>query len=114
LTKLYVANYQFYFSSPWTECERVVRAGYLTGRRGGKAERLGLRLRPARRLKHTEVVEEAYVAFELVIVPKFEEPTDDHVSSVCDVGHVHQQRQPATGGPILCLDLRDFATLGER
>jgi hypothetical protein len=109
-----VANYQSYFSSPWTECECVVRAGYLTGRRGGKAEWLGLRLRPARRVKSTEVVEETYVAFELVIVPKFEEPTDDHVSSVCDVAHVHRQRQPATGGLILCLDYRDFATLSER
>jgi flavin reductase (DIM6/NTAB) family NADH-FMN oxidoreductase RutF len=42
---------------PWTERERVVRAGYLTGRRGKKPERLGFRLIPARQLKHTGVVE---------------------------------------------------------
>jgi flavin reductase (DIM6/NTAB) family NADH-FMN oxidoreductase RutF len=99
---------------PWTERERVVRAGYLTGRRGKKPERLGLRLIPAQQLKHTGVVEGAYTAFELMVVSELEESPGDHVPFVCDVVHVHRQRRPALGTPILFLGYRDFATLGER
>jgi flavin reductase (DIM6/NTAB) family NADH-FMN oxidoreductase RutF len=99
---------------PWTERERLVRAGYLTGRKGKKAERLGVRLTPAQQLKHTGVVEGAYTAFEVMVVAELQEPNGDHVPFVCDVVHVHRQRRPALGEPILFLGYRDFATLGER
>jgi flavin reductase (DIM6/NTAB) family NADH-FMN oxidoreductase RutF len=99
---------------PWTERERVVRAGYLTGRKVKKAERLGFRLTPAQQLKHTGIIEGIYAAFELVVVAEVEEPAGDHVPFMCDVVHVHRRRRPATGEPILFLGYRDFATLGER
>jgi flavin reductase (DIM6/NTAB) family NADH-FMN oxidoreductase RutF len=99
---------------PWTERERVVRAGYMTGRRGRKAERLGFRCTPAQQLKHTGVVDGVYTAFELMVVSELEEPSGDHVPFVCDVVHVHRRRRAATGDPILFLGYRDFATLGER
>jgi flavin reductase (DIM6/NTAB) family NADH-FMN oxidoreductase RutF len=100
---------------PWTERERVVRAGYLTGRKVKKAERLGFHLTPAQQLKHTGVMEGMiYAAFELVVVSELQEPAGDHVPFVCDVVHVHRRRRPALGAPILFLGYRDFATLGER
>jgi flavin reductase (DIM6/NTAB) family NADH-FMN oxidoreductase RutF len=99
---------------PWAERERVVRAGYLTGRRGRKAERLGFRLTPARQLQEAGVVAGVQTAFELVVVAEPEEPAGDHVPFVCDVVHVHRQRRPATGEPLLFLGYRDFAPLGER
>ena len=99
---------------PWIERERVVRAGYLTGRKVKKAERLGFHLTPAQQLKHTGVVEGIYAAFELVVVSELQEPAGDHVPFVCDVVHVHRRRRPALGAPILFLGYRDFATLGER
>ena len=99
---------------PWTERERVVRAGYLTGRKVRKTERLGFHLTPAQVLKHTGVVEGIGAAFELVVVAEIEEPTGDHVPFICDVVHVHRRRRPALGEPILFLGYRDFATLGER
>jgi flavin reductase (DIM6/NTAB) family NADH-FMN oxidoreductase RutF len=98
----------------WTERERVVRAGYLTGRKGKKIERLGIHLTPAQRLKHTGVIEGIYAAFELMVVSELEEPAGDHVPFVCDVVHVHRKRRPAAGEPILFMGHRDFATLGER
>jgi flavin reductase (DIM6/NTAB) family NADH-FMN oxidoreductase RutF len=99
---------------PWTERERVVRAGYLTGRKVRKAERLDFRLIAAQQLKHTGVVEGVYAAFELVVVSELEEPAGDHVPFVCDVVHVHRRRRPAMGEPLLFLGYRDFAMLGER
>ena len=80
---------------PWTERERVVRAGYLTGRKVRKAERLGFHLTPAQQLKHTGVVEGIYAAFELVVVSELQDPAGDHVPFVCDVVHVHRRRRPA-------------------
>jgi flavin reductase (DIM6/NTAB) family NADH-FMN oxidoreductase RutF len=99
---------------PWAGRERVVRAGYLSGRKVKKAERLGLQLTPARQLKHTGVVEGVYTAFELTVVAELQEPAGDHVPFVCDVVYVHRQRRPALEEPILFLGYRDFATLGER
>jgi flavin reductase (DIM6/NTAB) family NADH-FMN oxidoreductase RutF len=99
---------------PWTERERVVRAGYLTGRKVKKAERLGVIFTPAVQLKHTGVVEGIYAAFELVVVAELAEPAGDHVPFICDVVHVHRKRRPAMGEPMLFLGYRDFATLGER
>jgi flavin reductase (DIM6/NTAB) family NADH-FMN oxidoreductase RutF len=98
---------------PWTERERVVRTGYLTGRKVRKAERLGFHLTPAQQLKHTRVVEGIYAAFELVVISELQEPAGDHVPFVCDVVYVHRRRRPALGEPILFLGYRDFATLGE-
>ena len=91
----------------------MVRAGYLTGRKVRKAERLGFHLTPAQQLKHTGVVEGIYAAFELVVISELQEPAGDHVPFVCDVVYVHRRRRPALGEPILFLGYRDFATLGE-
>jgi flavin reductase (DIM6/NTAB) family NADH-FMN oxidoreductase RutF len=99
---------------PWTERERVVRVGYLTGRKVRKAERLGFHLTPAKQLKQTRVVEGIYAAFELVVISAVQEPAGDHVPFGCDVVRVHRRRRPALGEPILFLGYRDFATLGER
>jgi flavin reductase (DIM6/NTAB) family NADH-FMN oxidoreductase RutF len=99
---------------PWARREPVVRAGYLTGRKADKAERLGFHLRPAQQLQHTAVVEGVYTAFELIVVSELDAPSGDHVPFVCDVVHVHRHRRPAQEDPILFLGYRDFATLGER
>jgi flavin reductase (DIM6/NTAB) family NADH-FMN oxidoreductase RutF len=99
---------------PFAERERVVRAGYRSGRRGGKAARLGLTLRPAEKLATTRVVDGADAAFELTVACELAEPAGDHVPFLCDVVHVHRGRRPAHGAPLLFLGWRDFATLGER
>ena len=96
------------------DVERVVRAGYASGARVDKAERLGLVLRPAERLAATRIVEGARCVFELSVVRELDEPEGDHVPFVCDVVHVHRGERVATADPILFLGFHDFATLGER
>ena len=66
---------------PWSECEPLVHAGYLAGRKVKKAERLGFHLLPARQPKDTEVVEGVYAAFELTVVSALEEPAGEHAPS---------------------------------
>jgi flavin reductase (DIM6/NTAB) family NADH-FMN oxidoreductase RutF len=99
---------------PWERREVVVRAGYLSGRRGDKAARLGLVLRPATRLRHTRLVDGADAVFELAPLVELDAPTGDHVPFVGEVVHVHRARRPAAGRPLLFLGYRDFATVGAR
>ena len=95
---------------PWEEREWVVRAGYLSGRRVRKAERLGVALRQARRLAHTRVPEKALAVYEVKVS---EWPTEgDHALFLGEV--VHAEGNPeAKRRPILFLGFRDYATLGE-
>jgi flavin reductase (DIM6/NTAB) family NADH-FMN oxidoreductase RutF len=94
--------------------ERVVRAGYLSGRRVDKARRLGWRLRPAERLRHTAVIDGAAAVYELAPLRELDVAPGDHVPFVGDVAFVHRHRRPAAGRPLLFLGYRDFATLGDR
>jgi len=99
---------------PFAERERVVRAGYLSGRRIRKAERLGFRLEPARVLARTRIVAEVAPIFELRTVAEIAEPPGDHVPFIGEVVAIHRGNRPATGEPLLFLGYRDFATLGPR
>lgn len=95
---------------PWEERAWVVRSGYLSGRRVDKASRLGVALRPARRLQRTAVPEKALAVFELAVR---EWPADgDHALFLGDVLHVEGSPE-ARRRPILFLGFRDFATLSE-
>lgn len=99
---------------PFDERERVVRAGYLSGRRRDKAARLGFRFRPATALAATGVLEGALAAFELRVHSELAEPEGDHAVFLFDVAHVHRGARPAQAEPLLFLGWRDFATVGKR
>jgi flavin reductase (DIM6/NTAB) family NADH-FMN oxidoreductase RutF len=99
---------------PFEQRERVIRAGYSSGRRVNKTARLGFRVRPAEKVRDTVVIEDAEAAFELANALEIEEPAGDHVPFIFDVAHVHRLRRPATGQPLLFLGYRDYATLGDR
>ena len=97
LRELSEAALAFY---PWEERAWVVRAGYLSGGRVDKARRLGVPLRPACCLAHTQVPEGALAVY-------------DHALFMGEVVHVEGSAE-AKERPILFLGFRDFATLGER
>lgn len=99
---------------PWSERERVVRAGYLSGRDVNKAETLGYSLRPAERLQHTRLVEGADAIFEAIVFRELTNLSREFVPFVLDVVYVHGALQPLEREPILFQSLEDFATLGER
>lgn len=99
---------------PFAERRRVVGAGYVSGRRVRKAERLGFTLAPAVALTRTRVLADAAACYELRVVRELDEPAGDHAPFVCDVVHVHRGRKPVAGEPLLFCGFHDFATLGER
>lgn len=101
---------------PSSERERVIRAGYSSGKRRDKISKLGFVLEPAVSLTETRVVQGADAIFELRVRREIGEPDDDgdHVPFLFDVVHVHRGARPAMGEPLLFLGWRDFATLGER
>jgi flavin reductase (DIM6/NTAB) family NADH-FMN oxidoreductase RutF len=99
---------------PFAERERVVRAGYVSGRRVRKAERLGFALAPAAVLERTRVLAGAPVCYELRVARELDEPAGDHAPFVCDVVHVHRGRKPVAGEPLLFCGFHDVATLGAR
>ncbi|BCP67384.1 hypothetical protein TthHB5018_b23180 (plasmid) [Thermus thermophilus] len=76
-----------------------------------KARRLGVPLRPACCLAHTQVPEGALAVYEMRVS---EWPWDgDHALFMGEVVHVEGSAE-AKKRPILFLGFRDFATLGER
>jgi len=92
----------------WQDRAWVVRAGYLSGKRTAKAQKLGVTLRPACRLTHTFVPEGALAGFELQVQ---EQASDgDHALFLGEVLHVQGSAQ-AKSAPILFLGFRDFAAL---
>lgn len=95
---------------PWSERERVVRAGWLSGRDMNKAQRLDFGLVPAEKLQHTCLVEGADTIFELKVFQELPGLSREFVPFVMDVVAIHggQHRDP-----ILFLSRKDFATLGE-
>ena len=96
---------------PWSDRERVVRAGWISGRDMNKAEELGYRLVPATKLEHTYLIEGADTTFELKVFKELPDLSREFVPYVMDVVAIHGTRH---GEPILFLSRKDFATLGER
>ena len=96
---------------PWSEREKVVRSGWLSGRDMNKAERLGFRLSPAKMLDHTSLIEGADTIFELKVFKELEGLSREFVPYVLDVVAIHGQRHQ---DPILFLSRKEFATLGEQ
>jgi hypothetical protein len=57
---------------PWRMRERGVRAGYVTGRDGNPADRIGFILKPAEKLQHAQLVAGFEAAYELVVWKELE------------------------------------------
>ena len=57
---------------PWSERERVVRAGYLSGRDVNKVDELGFDQMPAEKLEHTQLVQGADAVFETILYQELE------------------------------------------
>ena len=99
---------------PYAERERIVRAGYMSGRRRNKAARLGFDPIPATRLAATRIVPGADAIFEMTVRQEILDADGDHAPFIFEVVYVHRGKRPATDSPLLFLGYRDFATLGER
>lgn len=99
---------------PWSERERVVRAGYMSGRDVNKAELLGYSLHPAEKLQHTRLVDGADAVLEMVIYRELTNLSREFAPHVMDVVAVHSAANMFDREPILYLSQEEFATQGER
>lgn len=99
---------------PWSEREKVVRAGYLSGRDVNKAQVLGFNLVAADELQHTKLVEGADYVFETVVYREMLNVSREFIPFMLDVVKVHGSPNLAGREPILFMSEDYFATLGER
>jgi flavin reductase (DIM6/NTAB) family NADH-FMN oxidoreductase RutF len=97
---------------PWQERDRVVRAGYLSGRDHNKAESLGFKLFPAEKLTHTRLVEGADSILEMKVHMEIANVSREFAPHIMNVVHVHEVTKQHQ--PILFNGLEDFSTAGER
>jgi flavin reductase (DIM6/NTAB) family NADH-FMN oxidoreductase RutF len=99
---------------PWSDRERVAKAGHLSGRDGPKASRLGYELFPAQELQHTKLVEGADAIYETVVLQELEGLSHEFALFVLDVVAASGNVTPLRRDPIFYLSQKDFATTGEK
>ena len=99
---------------PWSDRERVVRAGYMSGSFTNKAERLGYQLLPAEKLQSTSLVEGADCIFETVVFKELTGISHEFAPFVLEVVAFHGNVEAAERQPILFLKEYHFATTGEQ
>lgn len=99
---------------PWSDKERVVRAGYISGRDSDKAAELGFTLRPASRLQHTSLIEGADNIYETVVHQELPNLSTEFVLYAMDVVAIHGKKRPLQRSPIFYLSGDDYTTAGEK
>ena len=99
---------------PWSDRERVIKAGHLSGRDGPKAPRLGYNLVPAEKLQQTKLVEGADIIYETVVLQELEGLSHEFALFILDVVAARGNTNPLRRNPILYLSQKDFATVGEK
>lgn len=98
---------------PWSDRERVIRAGYMSGNFTNKAERLGFKLLPAEKLQHTKLVEGADMVFETLVNQELPGISNEFSPFVLDVVAMHGEVETLDRKPILFMKEYEFSTIGE-
>ena len=99
---------------PWSDRERVAKAGHISGRDGPKAPRLGYNLMPAQKLVSTKLVEGADLVYEGVVLQELEGLSHEFALFVLDIVATNGRIRPLRRDPILYLSQKDFARIGEK
>jgi hypothetical protein len=99
---------------PWSDRERVAKAGHLSGRDGPKAPRVGFDLISAQKLKHTKLVAGADLVYESVVLQELQGLSHEFGLFVLDVIATSGNISPLRRDPILYLSQKDFARLGDK
>jgi flavin reductase (DIM6/NTAB) family NADH-FMN oxidoreductase RutF len=99
---------------PWSERERVAKAGHISGRDGPKAPRLGFDLIPAQKLERTKLVKGADLVYESILLQELEGLSHEFALFVLDVVATNGAINPLRRDPILYLSQKDFARMGEK
>lgn len=99
---------------PWSERERVIQAGFISGRNTSKAQRLGFEMKPSAVLEHTPIVKGADAVFETVVHQELMNLSREFAPFILNVVYVHKAANHLEHDPILFYGEEDFATIGER
>ncbi|MCP4425236.1 MAG: flavin reductase family protein [Chloroflexi bacterium] len=99
---------------PWGDRQKVVRAGYISGRNYDKAEELGFALRPAEKLQHTRLIEGADIIYETVVHQELPKLSTEFALYVMDVVATQGKKHPTQRQPLFYLCGDDFAGIGEK
>jgi flavin reductase (DIM6/NTAB) family NADH-FMN oxidoreductase RutF len=99
---------------PWSDRERVAKAGHISGRDGPKAPRLGYNLLSAQKLVHTRLVEGADLVYECLVLKELEGLSREFALFVLDVIATSGTISPLRRDPIFYLSQKDFARMGEK
>jgi flavin reductase (DIM6/NTAB) family NADH-FMN oxidoreductase RutF len=99
---------------PWSERERVAKAGHVSGRDGPKAPRVGFDMILAQKLAHTKLVAGADLVYECLVLQEVEGLSHEFAMFVLDVIDTSGRVSPMRRDPILYLSQKDFARLGEK
>lgn len=99
---------------PWSDRERVAKAGHISGRDGPKAARLGYNLIPAQKLVHTKLVEGADLVYEGVVLQELEGFSHEFGLFVLDIVAANGGVSPLARDAILYLSQKDFARMGDK
>lgn len=98
---------------PWSERQKVVAAGYMSGRDVNKVQKLGFTMLPAEKLKHTQLVQGADTIFETVLHMEIMNISREFSPFIMNVVAVHGNLPPTRRQPIFYLSQEDFTTSGE-
>ena len=99
---------------PWSDRERVAKAGHISGRDGPKAPRLDYNLIPAQKLEHTKLVEGADLVYEGLVLQELEGFSHEFGLFILDIVATNGRISPLRRDPILYLSQKDFARIGEK
>ena len=99
---------------PWSDRERVVRAGYMSGDFTNKAERLGYTLVAAEKLQATRLIVDADAVFETKVFQEVPGISHEFAPFVLEVVAFHGKVDAAERQPILFTKEYHFATTGEQ
>ena len=89
----------------------MVRAGYISGRDGSKAQRLEVNLIEAEKLKTTKLVDGFENAYECIVLTELKGISVDHAQFVLDVVAVHEKVPAEKRDPILFFSQQNFINL---
>lgn len=98
---------------PWADKERVVRAGFISGRDVNKSDELGFSLHPAEKLQYTRLIGGADTIYETVLHAELPDLSTEFVLYVMNVVAAHGKKRPIQRQPIFFLSGDDYATTGE-
>ena len=97
----------------WDQREKVVAAGYYSGRDINKSTKLGFELLPAEKLQRTKLIAGAITTYETIVFQELPNISREFCPFLMDVVATHGPKSTGLRKPIYYMGNDDFSTIGE-